>query len=75
LEPYAIMVRKNDLAFKQLADDVIRSLFNSGEIRKIYDKWFMLPIPPTNVTLNAAMSEQLKKVIAAPTDSAKSRDY
>ena len=41
----------------------------SGEINRIYNKWFMSPIPPKNVNLNWPMSEQLKAVIAKPTDS------
>jgi glutamate/aspartate transport system substrate-binding protein len=41
----------------------------SGEINKIYAKWFMSPIPPKNINLNIPMSEQLKAAIAKPTDS------
>ena len=75
VEPYGIMLRKNDPVFKQLADDIVRGLFKSGEIMKIYGKWFLSPIPPHNVVLNAPMSDALKKVIAAPTDSALPGDY
>jgi glutamate/aspartate transport system substrate-binding protein len=69
VEPYAIMVRKDDPKFKALADKVIKDLMASGEINKIYEKWFMKPIPPKNVTMNVPMSPNLKKVIAKPTDS------
>lgn len=75
VEPYGIMMRKNDAGLKQLADDTLRGLFKSGEISKIYGKWFLSPIPPRNVVLNALMSETLKKVIAEPTDSALPSDY
>lgn len=69
VEPYGIMVRKDDPAFKKLADDTIKGLMKSGEIEKIYNKWFMSPIPPKNINMNTPMSAQLKKVIANPTDS------
>jgi glutamate/aspartate transport system substrate-binding protein len=69
VEPYAIMVRKDDPAFKKVGDDALAALFKSGEINKIYAKWFQAPIAPKNITLNVPMSDALKKVIANPTDS------
>jgi glutamate/aspartate transport system substrate-binding protein len=73
--PYGITVRKDDKAFKKVADDAIRALFKSGEINKIYAKWFSAPIPPKNIALNIPMSDALKKVIAKPTDSGHPNDY
>lgn len=75
VEPYGIMMRKDDQTFKKVVDDAIRALFKSGEIQKIYAKWFLSPIPPKKITLNAPMSEVLKKVIAKPTDSGNPSDY
>jgi len=69
VEPYGIMVRKDDPGFKKLADDTVKALMKSGEIEKIYSKWFLSPIPPKNINMNTPMSAQLKKVIANPTDS------
>ena len=69
VEPYGIMLRKNDPAFQKLADDAIDKVFKSGEINKIYAKWFLSPIPPKNINLNVPMSDALKKVIAHPTHS------
>jgi glutamate/aspartate transport system substrate-binding protein len=69
IQPYAIMVRKGDPAFKKVADGAITAEFKSGDINKIYAKWFNSPIPPKNINLNVPMSEQLKKAIANPTDS------
>ena len=69
IQPYGIMLRKGDAAFKKVADGAIVAVFKSGEINKIYAKWFLSPIPPKNINLNVPMSEQLKKVIASPTDS------
>lgn len=69
VEPYGLMVRRDDPAFKKVVDNTIIQLFKSGEINKIYEKWFMRPIPPKGVNLNLPMSAQLKRVVANPTDS------
>jgi glutamate/aspartate transport system substrate-binding protein len=69
VEPYGIMLRRDDPQFKKLVDAAIINVFKSGEITRIYNKWFMAPIPPKNVNLNWPMSEQLKAAIAKPTDS------
>ena len=47
VEPIAIMMRKDDPAFKKAVDDSIKAMIKSGELAKIYDKWFMQPIPPS----------------------------
>jgi len=69
LEPYSLMLRRDDPEFKKLVDDTMTQLFKSGEIEKIYNKWFMSPIPPKNINLNVPISDSLKKVFANPTDS------
>ncbi len=69
------MVRKDDPKFKKVADAAIVSLMKSGEINKIYQKWFQKPIPPKNINLNIPMSSSLKKVIAKPTDSPDPKAY
>src|SRR6185369_2224920 len=68
VEPIAIMVRKDDAAFKKLADDTVKDLMKSGEIQKIYDKWFMQPIPPKNVSMNLPASAATKAAWANPND-------
>ncbi|MHA6491693.1 glutamate/aspartate ABC transporter substrate-binding protein [Pseudomonas borbori] len=67
-EIYGCMMRKGDPAFKQVVDGAISATFKSGDITAIYDKWFMQPIPPKNLNLNFPMSDELKKLIANPTD-------
>ena len=74
-DPYAIMIPRGDPEFKKLVDGVIVGLFRSGEIDRIYDRWFMKPIPPKNITMNFPMGPVLKKVIASPTDSPDPADY
>ena len=65
-EPYGIMLRKDDPAFKKLADGAVIALFKSGEINKIYARWFESPIPPGNVNMNMPMNSALKKYIRSP---------
>ena len=69
IEPIAIMLRKDDPAFKKLVDDTVISLMKSGELDKLYTRWFMSPIPPRNVSMNFPMSEQLKALLKAPSDA------
>jgi glutamate/aspartate transport system substrate-binding protein len=59
VEPYAIMVRRDDPAFKKLVDDTLAGLMKSGEFAKLYTKWFQSPIPPKGINLNAPMSKEL----------------
>ena len=68
VEPYACMVRKNDPEFKKLVDGVIGDMMKSGAFTKLYDKWFLQPIPPTNTPLNMPMSEDLKKNLSELSD-------
>jgi glutamate/aspartate transport system substrate-binding protein len=75
VEPYSLMLRRDDPEFKKLVDDTMTKLVKSGEIEKIYSKWFMSPIPPKNINLNVPISDSLKKVFANPTDSADPNDY
>ena len=60
VEPIAIMFRKDDPAFKKLADDTIAGLAKSGELAKLYDKWFVQAIPPKNIRLGLAASDATK---------------
>jgi ABC-type amino acid transport substrate-binding protein len=59
VEPYAIMIRKDDPTFKKLVDDTIAGMMKSGEFEALYKKWFMSPIPPKGINLNAPMSKEL----------------
>jgi glutamate/aspartate transport system substrate-binding protein len=69
VEPIAIMMRKDDPAFKKLADDTLRDMMKSGEIAKIYDKWFMQAIPPKNTKVGLAVSESIKTAWSNPNDN------
>ena len=69
IEPIAIMLRRDDPEFKKLVDGVVGGLMKSGEIERLYAKWFLSPIPPKNINLNFAMSDKLKELIRSPSDA------
>jgi glutamate/aspartate transport system substrate-binding protein len=68
VEPIAIMMRKEDTAFKKAVDDQIRAMIKSGDLEKLYTKWFMSPIPPKNTSVNLPMGQVLKGLMANPAD-------
>jgi glutamate/aspartate transport system substrate-binding protein len=67
-DPYAIMVRKDDTAFKKVGDNALVALMKSGEIEKIYNKWFEAPIPPKGISMSVPLSSALKDTFKNPTD-------
>jgi glutamate/aspartate transport system substrate-binding protein len=68
VEPYAIMMRKDDPAFKKLVDDMLAGMMKSGEFEALYKKWFQSPIPPKGINLNAPMSKELMDNLKALSD-------
>lgn len=68
-EPYGIMLRKDDVAFKKVVDAATAALYKSPDGQKLYDKWFMQKIPPKGLNLNAPISAELKNQFAKPSDS------
>ncbi|MCU7371372.1 amino acid ABC transporter substrate-binding protein [Paucibacter sp. O1-1] len=68
VEPYAIMLRRDDPAFKKLVDDTLAGLMKSGEFEALYKKWFQSPIPPKGINLNAPMSQELQDNLKALSD-------
>ena len=74
-EPYGIMLRKDDAAFKKVVDNAMIQTYKSGEINKIYEKWFQKPVPPKNINLNVPMSQLFKNVVKTPTDSGDPNAY
>lgn len=75
VDPYAIMFAKDDPEFKRLIDSTLVGLYKSGEIGKIYERWFMKPIPPKGITLNFPLGAQLQRTFAKPSDSPNPADY
>ena len=68
VEPYSVMLRKDDAPFKKLVDNTLIGLMTSGAIEKIYYKWFLSPIPPKGINLNLPISPQLKETFKNPND-------
>jgi glutamate/aspartate transport system substrate-binding protein len=64
----AIMVRKDDPEFKKSGDGVIIGMMQSGELGRIYHKWFESPIPPAGVNLGVPMSDALRRLFESPND-------
>ena len=68
VEPYAIMMRLDDPAFRKVVNDTLTGLMKSGDFTKLYNKWFMSPIPPKGINLNAPMSPELVENLKALSD-------
>ena len=68
VEPIACMLRKDDAAFKKAVDDSIKRQIQDGSLAKLYDKWFMQPIPPANAKIGLPLSEATKTAWANPND-------
>ncbi|MGE5665906.1 MAG: amino acid ABC transporter substrate-binding protein [Betaproteobacteria bacterium] len=68
VEPLAVMLRKGDPEFKRYVDGVISRAMIDGEVRKLYGRWFLSPIPPKGVNLGIPMSPLLREQMLFPTD-------
>src|SRR5215813_6068427 len=64
VEPYAIMLRRDDPAFKTMVDGAMSAVYRSGAINAIYEKWFQKPIAPKGINLNVPMSPAFRKAVA-----------
>ncbi len=69
-EAYGCMMRNDDPGFKQLVDATIAKIMTSGEIEKLYAKWFLSPVPPKGLNLNFTLSDDMKALFKAPNDKA-----
>jgi glutamate/aspartate transport system substrate-binding protein len=67
-DPYALMFRKDDAAFKALVDGTLAGLMRSGEFERLYTQWFESPIPPRGINIQLPISEALKRDIREPND-------
>ena len=69
VEPIAIMIRKDDPLLKRLADDTVKGMIKSGEMNKLWNKWFMSPIPPKDTKVGLALSASTKAAWDNPNDN------
>ena len=68
VEPYSIMFSADDRALKSVVDREMARLVEAGELARLYDKWFMRPIPPKNVNLGMPMGRLLRESLRYPSD-------
>jgi len=60
VEPYAIMMRKDEPQFEKIVNRALIDLFQSGEIRRIYAKWF------NTRDLTVPLNQYLKEAFLVP---------
>ncbi|WP_240001882.1 amino acid ABC transporter substrate-binding protein [Parvibium lacunae] len=68
IEPLAIMLSKDDAAFKKIVDREVTRLIVDFEMQALYKKWFLEPIPPKGINLKIPMSYLLRDSFRFPTD-------
>ncbi len=68
LEPIAIMLRRNDPKLKILVDQSIRRLIAAGELPRLWEKWFLRPIPPNGRIIGLPLSAATKAAWENPND-------
>ena len=68
IEPIAIMIRKDDPSMKKLVDDTITAMMKSSALERLYNKWFLSPIPPKNTSVNLPMGATLRALFSTPND-------
>ena len=64
-DPYSIVVRRDDSAFRLVGNRVLADLFRSGEIEQIYDKWLKPFAGPLTDPLRTVYATQAKRVTDA----------
>jgi glutamate/aspartate transport system substrate-binding protein len=74
-EPYGVILRRDDPAFKAVVDHATTGLYTSPEMKALYAKWFTSPIPPNNINFNFPMSPVMEKAFAHPSDSGDPKAY
>ena len=73
-EPYAVMLRKDDPAFKALVDATTAKLYKT-EGEALYAKWFLQPIPPKGINMSLPLTPEMKKALQSPSDNADPASY
>ena len=68
VEAIAIMLRKDDPVFKAGVDNQIKDMMKSGELKNVYQKWFLAPIPPKGSVIGIPMGNSLVELFKNPRD-------
>ncbi|MGF6972754.1 ABC-type amino acid transport substrate-binding protein [Paraburkholderia sp. JPY465] len=69
-EAYGFMLRRDDPEFRKLVDDTLEQVMKGPEIHTMYDRWFVKPVPPKNISFDFPMSDSLKQLYTQPNDKA-----
>lgn len=67
-EPYGFLLPLGDMAFKDEVNAILRQIYTSAEITRIYERWFQSPVPPAGLNMTLPMSAELKAVFTDPQD-------
>lgn len=65
-ENQSLMFRKDDPELKEIVDRVVTGMMKSGEMERLYNKWFMSPIPPKGANINYPMNAETRDAFANP---------
>ena len=68
IEPYAIMLSKDDVEFKRMVDRAMTNIILDYDAEKLYKKWFLQPIPPNSAKLDIPMNFLLRDSFKYPSD-------
>ena len=68
-QPYGLMLRHGDTGFRDAVNEALGEIYASGEIEKIYEKWFNAPIPPNGMNLQRPLPDDLADAFRNPVDT------
>ncbi|WP_367353838.1 amino acid ABC transporter substrate-binding protein [Agrobacterium pusense] len=68
-QPYGLMLRHGDTGFRDAVNEALGEIYASGEIEKIYEKWFNAPIPPNGMNLQRPLPDDLADAFRSPVDT------
>lgn len=68
-QPYGLMLRHGDTGFRDAVNEALGEIYASGEIDKIYEKWFNAPIPPNGMNLQRPLPDDLADAFRNPVDT------
>lgn len=68
-QPYGLMLRHGDTGFRDAVNEALGEIYTSGEIDKIYEKWFNAPIPPNGMNLQRPLPDDLADAFRNPVDT------
>ena len=65
-EPLGLLMRQGDQAFVEQVNQVLREIYQRGDILALYERWFLQPLPGKGITLNVPISETLAQHFMNP---------